>query len=207
VDPTGKATVLVRNSKGFRFAMDANDDGVADEVQNSAILEKANKRLEQGRVALLFDGQQLYLVYKNEVLKYHAVSGNELIGGRSNPALQQVKNRGPIPEGLYWTGEIQRWEDLSIAQKLGAFVSFIPGLKLGKWPRGWLAWGEIRTPLAPNKLSDTFRRSRFFIRGGTQPGSAGCIDLWSDAPAFFSLFLSLPGHVFAPVVVDYPRRP
>jgi len=59
VDPSGRATVLVRDSKGFRFAMDANDDGVADEVQDSAILQKANQRLEQGKVALLFEGKSL----------------------------------------------------------------------------------------------------------------------------------------------------
>jgi len=207
VDPSGRATVLVRDSKGFRFAMDANDDGVADEVQDSAILQKANQRLEQGKVALLFDGKKLYLVYDGKVYQYHAVSGKELVDGRTNPALQREKNKGPIPEGLYWTGEIQKWADLGIAQKFASFISLLPIVKLGTWPGFLFAWGEIRTPLRADKLTETFGRSGFFLHGGSEPGSRGCIDLWTDAPAFFSVFLTLPGHLSAPVVVDYPELP
>lgn len=38
-------------------------------------------------------------------------------------------------------------------------------------------WGDYRVPLHPNDGANTFGRDGFFMHGGDDPGSAGCIDV------------------------------
>jgi hypothetical protein len=46
------------------------------------------------------------------------------------------------------------------------------------------SWGTHRITIHPDAGAATFGRGGFFIHGGSTPGSAGCIDLTSNAAAF-----------------------
>jgi hypothetical protein len=71
--------------------------------------------------------------------------------GKNNPAMQMVKGRGPIPEGLYTIGEER--DDAQL--------------------------GPVVMPLTPDAGDDEFGRCDFFMHGdsATHPGQAshGCI--------------------------------
>ncbi|MGC8917683.1 MAG: tlde1 domain-containing protein, partial [Thermoanaerobaculum sp.] len=211
VDPTGLATLLVRRGGRYQFVMDANDDGIADDEQptENPSLNAANKALDQGKVALLFEGGRLYLVTKDALMVFTANSGKTV---PTDPTKQAVKNVGPIPEGLYYTGEIQELSDLSFFQRIVVEASKLPalaGIKFGPWPGGTVAWGSARTPLTPAPTTNTFGRGGFFIHGGSGSlKSAGCIDLGSGGDRFFATLQVMPGGMSAvPVVVDYPSWP
>ena len=52
------------------------------------------------------------------------------------------------------------------------------GLKFSSFPGGTWAWGRGRVPIYPNEtVVDGVKRGGFTIHGGSDPGSAGCIDL------------------------------
>ena len=77
--------------------------------------------------------------------------------GKNNPALQEVPNVGPIPEGNYSIGD----------------------------PRDSAKVGPFALPLDPLPGTNTFGRSAFMIHGDSimHPGTAseGCIILLHDA--------------------------
>lgn len=110
-----------------------------------------------GTYALLFDGYYLKLLTVGTVIKaWHARSGRKVSGVFDyTPARQKVRNEGPIPEGLYW-----------IQPKQLATVWF-----------GTDAWGGHRITIHPRPSTVVHSRGGFFIHGGIEYGSAGCIDL------------------------------
>ncbi|HIU65485.1 MAG TPA: peptidoglycan-binding protein [Candidatus Enterousia avicola] len=63
-----------------------------------------------------------------------------------------------------------------------------PIKKYTSWPGGEHGWGKHRVWLEPSKETDTYGRGGFSIHGGEEPGSAGCIDLTSEMPAFADWF-------------------
>ncbi|MBU6280323.1 MAG: DUF2778 domain-containing protein [Actinomycetales bacterium] len=73
-----------------------------------------------------------------------------------------VRNTGPIPEGKYWFD-----------------VCSTRSLSTSKLSHGLAtnAWGNYSWSLHANPTTNTFGRSGFFIHGGQQWGSAGCIDV------------------------------
>jgi hypothetical protein len=77
--------------------------------------------------------------------------------GKNNPAMQQVPNTGPIPQGRYFIGT----------------------------PRDSDKVGPFAMPLDPAPGTNTFNRSAFMIHGDSivHPGTAseGCIILLRDA--------------------------
>jgi hypothetical protein len=120
-------------------------------------------------LALRFDGNKLVMTASNEVYSYPAVSGRPYTKGQFNYRVsnQMSPNGGPIPEGIYWINPDELWE------------------------RGWLksvflpesherGWGDFRVTIHPFTTTETYCRGGFFIHGGTDPGSAGCIDLTSQ---------------------------
>ena len=124
-------------------------------------------------VELRFDQRNLYLY---DTLYERAMPGHKWggISGRSgyqSPEQQNLKKKGPLPEGLYRLGQTQHYADTSrwdrIKGKYGR----------GTWPGGTASWGEHRTWLVPVSVPNLYGRSGFSIHGGTTPGSAGCIDL------------------------------
>lgn len=67
--------------------------------------------------------------------------------------------------------------------------------KRGAFYGGSYAWGTIRIPIQPKTITltdskgNTITRKNFFIHGGAEAGSAGCIDLWKNNNEFFRVFL------------------
>ena len=51
-----------------------------------------------------------------------------------------------------------------------------------------MTWWTSRVWLEPAKETNTYGRDNFSIHGGEEPGSAGCIDLTSEMPAFADWF-------------------
>ncbi len=124
-----------------------------------------------------FDGEQLNILQNGAVSQsYKAWSGRP--GTNKSPASQGVKDKGPLPEGIYCvdSGDITYRSSLSWVRR-----TF-------KYTKG--AWGDCWVPLKPCPGTNTLGRNGFYIHGGTSPGSAGCIDLLSSDSAFCTLLVA-----------------
>ena len=102
----------------------------------------------------------------------NAVGSYPYTSGRDGVTDPSVRNQGPIPPGNY---------------------SLDPGtISEGGFLRNLLGdWGQYRAPLTPNSSTDTYGHDGFFLHGGKNPGSAGCIDIGSGDK---DLFPKLMGH-------------
>jgi hypothetical protein len=133
-------------------------------------------------VTLKFDGEHLWMyriravettrysaVLTGKPFKYRAVSGRP-VGASSDysPERQRMRGEGPIPEGRYWITPSEIWE--------AGIINWIIGRTT--------AWGNFRISIHPYPDTDTFGRGGFFIHGGSEPGSAGCIDLTDQMDKF-----------------------
>ena len=153
-----------------------------------------------GTEYLLFDGNNLHYLQQQEnedggitgltAYSYGAVSGRAQDDGSFSysEVNQAQKNTGPIPDGLYSINPqgVQNYSDLSAAQKAASLVG------KGAFPGGTYAWGENRVWINPSSVTvinpetnEQVVRTNMSIHGGAVPGSAGCIDLHKNAPAFF----------------------
>lgn len=112
-------------------------------------------------------------------LEWKGTSGRE---GYQNPESQNLKDKGPIPEGQYLV-DPARTQSISDISSWDRFKGNFGG---GTWPGLEKSWGEHRTWLTPSTTTNTFGRSGFTIHGGAVPGSAGCIDLTSRNNSFHS---------------------
>lgn len=151
-----------------------------------------------------FDGSEIAFRTKSGGhLSFPGMSGSPGPGGTTQPGNQWVKDMGPIPEGWYQIdpSSIQRWDDLTDVQKLAA------GFKSGPWPGGPISWGDVRVPITPGAVTgpDGTVRTNFFIHGGWDPGSRGCIDLCGSNDNFFEFFKFL-NRPFK-MKVSYPQNP
>ncbi|MES1207278.1 MAG: DUF2778 domain-containing protein [Pseudomonadota bacterium] len=107
---------------------------------------------------ILFDGYYLKLHSGTRMLQaWHARSGKKSAAGKYDYSIanQKVANSGPIPVGDYWIQPIQ-----------------LHSMLLGSD-----GWGNYRITIHPYPGTVTHARGGFFIHGGKQFGSAGCIDL------------------------------
>ncbi len=75
---------------------------------------------------------------------------------------QKIKNKGPIPEGEYW---------FHVGYVRSARTSFLSHIVKHK------GWGNYSWSLQSEFLTNSYDRGGFFIHGGTEWGSAGCIDI------------------------------
>ncbi len=136
-------------------------------------------------------------------LSFPGVAGKLSPSGATQPDKQWIPDVGPIPEGWYHINpaDIQYWDDLDKYQKAAAYF------KKGPWPFGTPAWGEIRVPIKPGKVKgpDGTVRTNFFIHGGMDPGTRGCIDLCDSNDTFFEFFKFL-NRPFK-MKVSYPQNP
>lgn len=127
---------------------------------------------------LLFDGKTLRLVVDGKTVKETAAwSGRE---GWQDKAHQYLSDKGPIPEGEYRLGQLQRnrrrredskWEGL--LQK--GRIKFFGGDDEFSGARD--AWGDSRVYLHPVDPKQTKGRFGFFLHGGDRSQSAGCINV------------------------------
>ena len=112
-------------------------------------------------------------------LEWEGTSGRD---GYQNSESQNLKDKGPIPEGQYKAdpARTQSISDISTWDRTkGTFGR-------GSWPGLENSWGDHRTWLTPSTGTNTFGRSGFTIHGGAVSGSAGCIDLTSRNNSFHS---------------------
>jgi hypothetical protein len=118
-------------------------------------------------LTLYFNGTSLIMRGGKNVYTYAAVSGKPNRGrfdySKEN---QKQRNSGPIPEGVYWIRPDELWEN--------AWYKVAP--------RG--SWGNYRITIHPFQTTETHTRGGFFIHGGTEAGSAGCIDLTGEMDRF-----------------------
>lgn len=130
-----------------------------------------------------FDGKTLTIYQGGKpVMSWEAVSGKP---GYQSPEYQNLKNVGPIPEGIY----VARQEKLQYMSPVDWAIGWsrVFGDNWGgKWPGSSVSWGASRVWLEPSKGTDTFGRDKFSIHGGLVPGSAGCIDMTGQINAFTS---------------------
>jgi type VI secretion system (T6SS) effector TldE1-like protein len=133
-------------------------------------------------VTLKFDGEYLWMygirsvetsrysaVLTGKPFKYHGVSGRPVGGSFDySPERQRQRGEGPIPAGRYWITPSEIWE--------AGIINWII--------RRTTAWGNFRISIHPYPDTATFGRGGFFIHGGSEPGSAGCIDLTDEMDKF-----------------------
>ena len=140
------------------------------------------------RATLRFDGKSLQWIENGQVtMRWAAVSGRP---GYQAKEHQNVKDSGPLPEGLYIArqDDFQRWEDTGLFNRAACLLQLI-NIKAGRWPGCTMAWGTRRIGLLPHAGTNVFGRKNFTIHGGTYPGSAGCIDLTNSMESFAKEFL------------------
>lgn len=157
-----------------------------------------------GTEYLLLDGSNLHFLQQQENedgnisglsdYSYGAVSGRAQDDGTFSytEENQAQKDEGAIPSGLYSIDpqKIQNYSDLGIGQKVASLLG------RGNFPGGKYAWGENRVWISPAsvrvtnpKTGKSVIRTNLSIHGGAVPGSAGCIDLHRNSPAFFNQLL------------------
>lgn len=154
-----------------------------------------------GTEYLLFDGSNLHYFQQKEskegelslsMNSYGAVSGRAQEDGSFSYSEenQAKKGEGPIPDGLYKINpqKTQKYDDLGVANKIVSTLGIG-----GSFKGGTYAWGEERAWIYPKAITvfnpvtgKPIIRNNFSIHGGNTPGSAGCIDLCKNAPAFFN---------------------
>lgn len=118
-------------------------------------------------IRIRFDGKHLKLVGGSTTKSYVAASGKKLDGVFDYSGdRQKVKNAGPIPAGVYWIRPDELWTNAWYKRASTA------------------AWGNFRITIHPFPSTETFGRGGFFIHGGDDLGSAGCIDLVKNMDAF-----------------------
>jgi hypothetical protein len=160
-----------------QYLVDHPNTGWKESVQKRLIqlrrylAERGDSSLKQCDAQLTFNGYQLYFS-GGRADSYPAVSGVKLKSDAGveyfkYDAQSQQAAGGPIPEGQYWINPDQ-------LHRVG-----IPFLK-DQNP----AWGNYRITIHPFDSTPTYGRGGFFIHGGKEWGSVGCIDLTSYMDSF-----------------------
>ncbi|MCL1892240.1 MAG: DUF2778 domain-containing protein [Alphaproteobacteria bacterium] len=133
----------------------------------------------------VFDGKSLS-IYENDkkIQSWNGVAGKD---GFQTKEFQNIKDKGPLPEGIYIAKQegYQEHKDISWLDKRISSTGLA-----GSWRGGTDSWGNQRVWLEPAKQNNMFGRSGFSIHGGKDPGSLGCIDLTSLMSAFSKWFKS-----------------
>ncbi len=156
---------LKRDLRRYEATSDPDDDIIEEFEENierlkNYINDKGNSTLADCEVSLSFNGQFLRA---SDGHFWPAASGKRLPNGSfdySN-ARQRLPNVGPIPEGIYWLNPCE-------------LNTTSPRHRL---PSSIARWGRASILIHPFETTHTFSRGGFFIHGGTELGSAGCIDL------------------------------
>ncbi|MBR3632774.1 MAG: DUF2778 domain-containing protein [Elusimicrobiaceae bacterium] len=174
--------------------------------------------------SIMFDGKTLTTTAVNDqgektIQQLPAVSGlNPEKPFSYSPLRQRLPDRGPIPEGNYFVNP-QKIQKPTLAQdvlgrvgkKINSVLETIPIKKrkfpTGRYPGGRTSWGNERTPIKNDpEVTKNTGRDNFFIHGGKEPGSGGCIDLTNHEKSFFDFLRKYRGkeQTAVPLTVKYP---
>ncbi|MDR3300855.1 MAG: DUF2778 domain-containing protein [Candidatus Accumulibacter sp.] len=147
----------------------------------------------RSHVTLIFNGYFLLMTGIKHTLSLPAVSGRPVKdkGFDYSVERQKIKGEGAIPAGEYWIQPSQMWEN-------------------AWYKRGTrIAWGNFRLTIHPRSSTQTYGRGGFFIHGGSQPGSAGCIDLAINMDKFVEQLTKELGGLpqcYIPLTVRYSKK-
>ena len=149
--------------------------------------------------SLEFDGQYLIWLQNGQPVKYYpAMSGKP---DYQSAQYTNERKKGPIPEGDYLlvrgTGE-----DYSNKEEMSWWRKFVPWNDK-PWYEKPSSWGYSRIPIQPLPGTNTFGRRSMYVHGGSEPGSAGCIDLTYRNDDFYNDWLKYNGNL--PLKVKYPK--
>lgn len=144
---------------------------------------------KRSSIAVSFNGKHLTLRGKTTAT-FPAVSGKRdpKLGFVYSVERQKLASVGPIPAGEYWINFEELWENAWYKQGSRS------------------AWGNFRLTLHVFPGTTTYDRGGFFIHGGANPGSAGCIDLTTHIDQFVETLrteLKDAGECYVPVTVRY----
>lgn len=116
-----------------------------------------------GLLSLVFDRKQRVLTVRTNIKGRRGMYRIPATSGRPGCGCdERSRNQGPIPAGRYRLFA----SDVSNPSFFG---------DISRRMRG--DWGDWRVRLYPESNTETYGRSGFFLHGGDQPGSAGCIDI------------------------------
>ncbi len=157
---------------------DFSEDYNIKEIHPDKLIEKITQKVKsiKSQARLDFDGQYLRWIENGKVkLQINAMSGKP---GYQNRRYQNIKDKGPLPEGNYRVkqNQIQDVDD-TLLEKIGR----------GKAPGGRNSWGYSRVWLQPFSSNEMYGRNKLTIHGGNEFGSAGCIDLEKSDRLFFNM--------------------
>ena len=182
----GKTFIELRENN-FLYYGDEKGDLYQDPRPIFGLKEDTREASGQGdNISLYFNGNRLHIIDKStgrEVYNTIAYSGRG--DGMNNPASQNQKSIGPIPQGNY-SFQMSNIQTISTLDNVAGSVGGLLGQKWGGWPGGTYSWGDTRVFLTPSEYTNTYGRGGFSIHGGYSPGSAGCIDLVGNNNAFFN---------------------
>ena len=148
-----------------------------------------------------FDGQNLNLYRNNQqVNSVDAMSGK---AGYQARMYQNMMDKGPLPEGIYYANQDQR-QNITPLQALLGITSLVSPFDFGKWPGTLPAWGLRRILLQPDANNTMYGRDNFSIHGGLSKGSAGCIDIPWQTDILSNYMDGCQDSV--PLYVKYPQE-
>jgi len=169
---------------------------------------RKNPNLQERRLFMLFNGR--HFVSSDGKLLLDAISGH-FVSEREyidkvtawgyvrktierefdySYARQGVSNEGGIPRGLYY---IEAREERSIKTS-----PWHHGVKTG-------SWGDYSWTIHPAPGTDVRGRSGFFVHGGAEFNTRGCIDLQGGVAKFRDYFVST-GLSYIYIYVEYEKE-
>ena len=194
--------------KNLEAASDLDEEKAKSLAEQIINARRENPKLREQRLFLLFNGR--YLMSSDGKLLLDAVSGQAVSENATvnkvtfwgvvhrtierefdySYSRQGIKNEGGIPWGLY---HIEAKEERSA--------------KTSPWSHGVRTspWGDYSWTLHPDEDTDVRKRTGFFIHGGAEFNTRGCIDLQRGDTKFQKYFAST-GLASIYVYVKYDRE-
>ena len=128
---------------------------------------------------LRFDGKKLHLMKgENSLLEWNGVSGKN---GYQSSEYQNLKNKGPLPEGTYEVRQDQYHKMGFLSDFIGTkypqirrnmpdFIKAYMPAKVGSWSGGEKAWGTQKIALIPNRQNEMYGRKILISTEGKYQG-------------------------------------
>ena len=124
-------------------------------------------QIAESNCVMTFDGQNLGL-FKNGRLQDH-LDGQSGQDGFQSSGYQNVKDKGPIPEGRYYVNQKERQTITPWDAGWGTLAPMLkkinPSARGGKWQGGPVAWGTRRAWLRPDKKAPRRHRAALHHQG------------------------------------------